>query len=146
MTHEDEDGAELKQLRSTVLSAYLNRNRADPNAPFLISQSPHKELFWLLQLELRILAVYLSPKPSRVRRNASYLIHLFYRDQKKADAVIGDLDELFDQRLKRYGKRRAIWWYRAQVSWSLIDLLFPLVRRISGLAAARELWHRILSR
>jgi hypothetical protein len=80
----------------------------------------------------------------REQRNASYWIHLFYCDQKKADAVIGDLDELLHDRLKRYGKKKALRWYRAQVAWSLFSLLRPLVPRILGIAAIRELWHRIL--
>jgi hypothetical protein len=84
------------------------------------------------------------PRPSPEQRNASYWIPLFYGDQKKADALVGDLDELFHKRVKQYGRKRALRWYRVRVAWSLISLLRPLLRRIVGLAAIRELWHRIV--
>ena len=78
------------------------------------------------------------PKPSREQRNASYWIHFFYRDQKKADAVIGDLDELLCERLKQDGEKKALRWYRAEVAWLLINLLLALLRRMVS-AAARTL-------
>ena len=83
--------------------------------------------WWESRSHARILA-----KHFREQRNASYWIHFFYRDQNKADAVLGDLDELLHERLKEYGKKKALRWYREQVALLLINLLLPLLRRILG--------------
>lgn len=80
--------------------------------------------------------------------NASFLLYLFY-DAQNCDALVGDLEERYRLIRKRFGTRRANFWYWTQVLRSLAPLGWAATKRLlkaaSGVAALVEMWRRIRS-
>jgi hypothetical protein len=94
----------------------------------------------------------MSDKPSRGKLplplNATFLLYLFY-DAKNCDALVGDLEERYKLIRKKFGARRANFWYWVQVITSVGPIVWAaskkLVKAISGVAALVEMWRRIRS-
>jgi hypothetical protein len=97
--------------------------------------------------------------------NAEFLFYVFF-DAKNCDAIVGDLEERYNLILKKFGKRRADFWYWTQAirsvapvvwAWAKKTAVKPiisviawavakgLVERDSWLAAVVELCKRVLS-
>ena len=78
--------------------------------------------------------------------NAAFLLYLFY-DAKNCDALVGDLEERYRIIRKRFGARRANFWYWTQVIRSVGPIAWAATKKLlkaaSGVAAALEIWRRI---
>jgi hypothetical protein len=85
-------------------------------------------------------------KPSRPPLNAEFLFYLFL-NQSNCDALVGDLEERYKLIRKKFGARRANFWYWVQVLTSVGPIIWAatkrLLRAVSGVAALVEVWRRI---
>jgi len=92
--------------------------------------------------------------PRRTRKvprpplNAEFLFYLFMTPQN-CNALVGDLEERFKLIHKKFGRRRANFWYWTQTVMSVGPIIFAAtkktVKRLSGLAALVGLYRKIRS-
>jgi hypothetical protein len=82
-----------------------------------------------------------SPRPPL---NAEYLLYLLLRGDER-EALIGDLVEVYGQVLRRFGKRRADFWFCKQVFGSLWPLLRRTFLKISALVWLGRIVRRFIS-
>lgn len=80
--------------------------------------------------------------------NAEFLFYLFL-DAQNCDAIVGDLEERYRIIGRKFGKRRADFWYWTQairsvgpIAWAALQ---RLVKGVSGIAALLELYRKIRS-
>jgi hypothetical protein len=83
---------------------------------------------------------YRSELPS----DAEFLLYLFI-SKKDSEAVAGDLEERWRKIKKKFGVRRANFWYWTQVIRSLWPFGLAAVKRVSGLLALIEMWRKMRS-
>jgi hypothetical protein len=80
--------------------------------------------------------------------NAEFLFYLFMTSQN-CDALVGDLEERYKLIRKKFGKRRADFWYWTMAVRSLGPIVWAAakgtVKRLSGLTTLVELYRRIRS-
>ena len=85
-------------------------------------------------------------RPFKDRRNATFLLYLFMAPQNW-DALVGDLEERYNFIRKKFGARRANFWYWVQVITSLSPIIWAatkkLLKAVSGVAALVQMWRRI---
>lgn len=79
-------------------------------------------------------------------KSAEFLLHLFM-EPRSCDALVGDLNERHRILRKRFGRRKANFWYWVQVLRSVGPIvwvgLMRIVKRMSGLTAVMEMVRRI---
>lgn len=73
--------------------------------------------------------------------NAAYLLYVFL-SKNDPEAVAGDLEERWRKIKKKFGVRRANFWYWTQVVRSLWPFGLAALKRVSGLLALIEMWRR----
>ena len=82
----------------------------------------------------------------RLNRNppvsGEYLLYLFL-SKKDSEAVAGDLEERWRKIKKKFGVRRANFWYWTQVVRSLWPFGVAAAKRVSGLLAVIEAWRKL---
>jgi hypothetical protein len=85
-----------------------------------------------------------SAQVSRLRLplNAEYLLYLLL-SKRDSEAVAGDLEERWRKIKKRFGVRRANFWYWTQVIRSLWPFGVAAVKRASGLLALIAAWKKL---
>jgi len=97
--------------------------------------------------------------------NAEFLFH-FLLDRQHSDAIIGDLEERYRKLHKKFGRRRANFWYWTQTVVSLRPIMRAWVKKVvmkpvvgivtwavakglvghdSWLASVMELWKKVRS-
>jgi hypothetical protein len=97
--------------------------------------------------------------------NAEFLFYLFMTPQN-CDALVGDLEERYKLIHRKFGRRRADFWYWTQAIWSLGPIVWAWAKQVSlkpvvavvswaiakglighdgWLAALMELWKRVRS-
>jgi hypothetical protein len=80
--------------------------------------------------------------------NGAFLLYLFY-DSKKCNTLVGDLEERYRFIRKKFGARRANFWYWTQVIRSVGPIAWAatktMLKAVSGVAALVEMWRRIRS-
>jgi hypothetical protein len=80
--------------------------------------------------------------------NAEFLLYLLMTPQN-CDALVGDLEERYRTIRKRFGARRANFWYWVQVFTSVGPIIWAATKRllkaVSGVAAVVEMWRRMRS-
>jgi len=74
---------------------------------------------------------------------AQWLILLLIKG-RRADAILGDLDEIFARDCEQHGVKRARWLYRARVLHSIAPLLWVAIKRFGVVAAVADLVRRHL--
>ncbi|MCG8432575.1 MAG: hypothetical protein MJA83_00915 [Gammaproteobacteria bacterium] len=78
--------------------------------------------------------------------NAEFLLCLFL-PWEVCEGIIGDLEEEFlTCVLPRHGLRRALFWYRWQVFWTVLDALYGHARRLVGIKALAKTAELIFQR
>jgi hypothetical protein len=70
--------------------------------------------------------------------NAAFLLYLFY-DAKNCDALVGDLEERHKIIRKKFGARRANFWYWTQVIRSVSPIAWVWVKKIATKPAVAAL-------
>jgi hypothetical protein len=75
--------------------------------------------------------------------NAEFLFHLFMPSPQSADALVGDLEERYRYLRKRFGARRANFWYWWQTLISLRPVMAAALKRVSGVMALIEAYRRM---
>jgi hypothetical protein len=82
----------------------------------------------------------------RPSRAAEFILHLLM-EPRSCDALVGDLNERHRFLRKRFGRRKANFWYWVQVFRSVGPIVWvgsiKILKRLSGLAAAVEMVRRI---
>jgi hypothetical protein len=77
--------------------------------------------------------------------NAEFLFYIFLSPEN-CDALVGDLQERYRIIRKKFGARRANFWYWVQVITSVGPIAWAatkkLVKAVSGVAALAEVWRR----
>jgi hypothetical protein len=73
---------------------------------------------------------------------AEFLFHLFLSPED-CDALVGDLEERYRLIAKKFGRRRANFWYWVQTFISLRPIIWAAAKRVSGLVTMIEAWRRI---
>jgi len=110
--------------------------RRDPNRVILGEGEP-SELQRLFKAELDTI----QPPPT-----LEFFFYLFL-DAKNCDALVGDLEERYKFIRKKFGVRRATFWYWVQVITSLSPIIWAatkhLLKAVTGVAALVEMWRRI---
>jgi hypothetical protein len=74
--------------------------------------------------------------PSGPPLNAQFLLDLFM-PESRCEEFLGCLEERYNRKLARLGKKRADWWYHKQVATSL----WPLFRAFAGRLSKSSLSH-----
>lgn len=100
---------------------------------------------WKLLIQWR--AKHRLPRTSNVPPlNAEFLFYLFL-DAQNCDALVGDLEERYRLIYKKFGQRRANFWYWTQAIRSVGPIVWAWMKKVlktlSGLAALLELYRRI---
>jgi hypothetical protein len=91
---------------------------------------------------VKIVTAYGGSIKGRPPLNAQFLFYLFLEAQN-CDAMVGDLEERYRLIHKKFGHRRAAFWYWTQVIRSVGPIVWAAIRKLSGLAALVELYRRI---
>jgi hypothetical protein len=77
--------------------------------------------------------------------SAVFLFYLFMTPQN-CDALVGDLEERYKIICKKFGTRKADFWYWVQVITSVGPIVWAatkkLLKAVSGVAALVEMWRR----
>ena len=76
--------------------------------------------------------------------NAEYLLFLAL-PKKDSEAIAGDLEERWRKIRKKFGVRKANFWYWFQVIRSLWPFGVAAVKRVSGLLALVAVWKKLKS-
>jgi hypothetical protein len=80
--------------------------------------------------------------------NAEYLFHLFM-EAKNCDALVGDLEERYKLIHKKFGMRRANFWYWSQALSSVLPIVWAAMKRATraamGITALVEFYRKIRS-
>lgn len=93
---------------------------------------------------------HISPPRFRLRApvNAKYLFYIFL-DQNNCDAIVGDLEERYRIIRRKFGPRRATFWYWTQAIRSVGPIAWAwtkwVMKAVSGIAALVEIYRRIRS-
>ena len=72
--------------------------------------------------------------------NAEFLLFLFL-SAKNCDAFVGDLEERYRLIRRKFGRRRADFWYWKQVIWSVAPIVWAWGKKILK-KPTRRLWQR----
>ena len=115
---------------------------------------PDRVAYVLAALSM-VASLYYLNKALKIRRrptkrtspvNATFLLYLFY-DAPNCDALVGDLEERYKIIRKKFGARRASFWYWVQVITSVGPITWAATKRllkaVSGVTALVEMWRRI---
>jgi hypothetical protein len=170
---------ELAQLVVTAIATYLNHTATPARIPGAMHWLGYFQNVALLGvatgtgvLVAGCRRLHRLPANPTIRRqpvspplNAEFLFYLFMTPQN-CDALVGDLEERFKLIHKRFGRRRANFWYWTQTvmsiwpiawAWAKKASLKPIVAVVgwavakgllghdSWLAALVELWKRVRS-
>ncbi len=139
-----------------ILRRLARNNFSDALTPGEVFDSMWKHLFFpnsvsfasevkIGRVALRTVRTTLDKKTPK---GAEFLFYLFL-DPQNCDALVGDLEERHKLIRKKFGQRRANFWYWTQALRSVGPIVWAAtraaVKRLSGLAALVEAWRRIRS-
>jgi hypothetical protein len=74
--------------------------------------------------------------------DAQFLFYLFLTPEN-CDALVGDLEERYRLIRRKFGRRKANFWYWFQTFISLRPIIWAALKRVSGLVALIEAYRRI---
>ncbi|HEY0348402.1 MAG TPA: hypothetical protein VGC60_09645 [Pyrinomonadaceae bacterium] len=135
MNHDDKFRSSFQNLRNMVVH---NRTPWEANLGDCFSFA-----VWSLWRKYEP-TMDLSLSAPRPPANAEYLLYLLLPKEDQ-EVAIGDLVELYGSILKRFGKRRADFWFYKQVAGSLLPLLRRALLRIGSLVWLSRAVRRLIS-
>lgn len=97
-----------------------------------------------LAMRLRLEARQRRAASVRTPINAEFLLYVFMSPEH-CDALVGDLEERHRLIRKKFGQRRANFWYWTQVFVSLRPIIWAWVKKVSGVVAMIEAYRRMRS-
>jgi hypothetical protein len=155
----DEEGTVLRGIRHAMFEAHVHghivfeRPATNSEEDIRISIKPERELNDASATRL-VAAIRMSLDEAQhqtvVRHSqiAEYLFYLFL-DAKTCDSLVGDLEERYKLILKKFGVRRADFWYWSQALRSFVPIVWVWVKKaakaLTGITAVVEFVRRIRS-
>jgi hypothetical protein len=96
-------------------------------------KEPEQERLLTLTEKLLMFNKYSTKLAGDQKKRRIFFLELLCRPADRS-AIIGDLLEAYDSVLQTQGQRRADTWFRAQIFWTSLSLLWSRVASLPGIA------------